>query len=88
MDFNIIHKNDCHDNILSNFQVSGLRSWLCVFFVFKGNPFLLLIHTNIGYDNISSKFDFQGPELKVKVIVAIQGRDHFCFFLSKNLSSL
>ena len=29
------------------------------------------IHTNVGYDNISSKFDFQSPGLKVKVIVAI-----------------
>ena len=29
------------------------------------------LHTNVGYDNISSKFDFQGPSLKVKVTVAI-----------------
>ena len=28
-------------------------------------------HINIGYYNISSKFDFQGPGLKVKVVVAI-----------------
>ena len=26
-----------------------------------------ILHTNVGYDNISSKFDFQGPGLKVKV---------------------
>ena len=26
-----------------------------------------IIHTNVGYDNISSKFDFQCPGLKVKV---------------------
>ena len=32
---------------------------------------LMYPHTNIGYDNISSKFDFQGPALKVKVTVAI-----------------
>ena len=28
-------------------------------------------HTNVGYDNILSKIDFQGPGLKVKVTVAI-----------------
>ena len=28
-------------------------------------------HINVGYGNISSKFDFQGPGLKVKVSVAI-----------------
>ena len=28
-------------------------------------------HTNVGYDNISSKLHFQGPGLKLKVIVAI-----------------
>ena len=32
---------------------------------------LILRHTNVGYDNISSKFDFQGPGLKVKVIVTV-----------------
>ena len=26
---------------------------------------------NVGYDNISSKFDFRGPRLKVKVVVDI-----------------
>ena len=30
----------------------------------------LLLHTNVGYDNILSKFDFQGPGLKVKDTVA------------------
>ena len=28
-------------------------------------------HSNVGYDNISSKFDFRDPGLKVKVVVAI-----------------
>ena len=28
---------------------------------------LIYLHTNVGYDNISSRFDFQGPGLKVKV---------------------
>ena len=31
----------------------------------------MLVHTDIGYDDLSSKFDFQGPELKVKITVAI-----------------
>ena len=35
--------------------------------------------SNVGYDSISSKFDFQGPGSKVKVIVA---------FFRKTLSSL
>ena len=32
---------------------------------------LILLHTNVRYDNISSKFHFQVPGLKVKVTVAI-----------------
>ena len=28
---------------------------------------LILLHTNVGYNNISSKFTFQCPGLKVKV---------------------
>ena len=31
----------------------------------------MLLHTNVGCDNILSKFDVQGPGLKVKVTVAI-----------------
>ena len=31
----------------------------------------MYLHTNVGYDNISSKFNFQGPGLKVKVTVDI-----------------
>ena len=31
----------------------------------------MLLHINVGYDNILSKIDFQGPGLKVKVTVAI-----------------
>ena len=30
-----------------------------------------LLHTNVGYDSILSKFSFQGPGLKVKVTAAI-----------------
>ena len=30
------------------------------------------LHTNVGYDNIPSKFDFQGPGLKVKVTGYLQ----------------
>ena len=37
-------------------------------------------HTNVGYDNISSKFDFQGPGHKVKVTLAI--------FRKKNIIAL
>ena len=33
--------------------------------------FNIYFDTNVGYDNISSKFDFQCPGLKVKVTVAI-----------------
>ena len=29
----------------------------------------MLLHTNVGYDNILSKFDYQGPGLKVKVAI-------------------
>ena len=32
---------------------------------------LIKLYTNAGYDNISSKFDFQDPGLKVKFTVAI-----------------
>ena len=38
------------------------------------------LHTNTGYDEILSIFDFQGPGLKVKVTVAI--------FRKKKLSML
>ena len=31
---------------------------------------LLQLHTNVGYDNFSGMFDFQGPRLKVKDTVA------------------
>ena len=31
----------------------------------------MCFHTNIGYDNISSKLDFQDPGLRIKVTVAI-----------------
>ena len=42
---------------------------------------LIQLHTNVGYDNISSKFDFQGPSLKVKVIVAIFRKKNFVIAL-------
>ena len=36
----------------------------------------MVFHTNVGCDNISSKFDFQGPGLKFKVTVAIFRKKH------------
>ena len=35
------------------------------------NGFKRKLHTNAGYDNISTKFDFQGAALKIKGTVAI-----------------
>ena len=32
---------------------------------------------NVGYDNISSKFNFQGPGLKVRATVAIFRKKNF-----------
>ena len=49
----------------------------------------MLLHTNIGYDNISSKFNFQGPGLKVKVIVAVSRKDLswlWCLHLSMDFN--
>ena len=66
----------------STFRVLGLRlSSLRLFFEKKKKDFVIALartliygfHTNIGYDNISSKFDFRGPRLKVNVNV-------FCCF--------
>ena len=42
-------------------------------------------HTNVGYDNISSKFNFQVAELKVNVTVAIfrkKKQKHFVITLA------
>ena len=62
------------------------KNWIYVYspFVIALAPafidgFLLLLHTNVGFDNILSKFDSQGPGHKVKDTVAI---------LRKTLSSL
>ena len=38
--------------------------------VFGKKASLLQLHTNVGYDNFSGMFDFQGPRLKVKDTVA------------------
>ena len=57
-----------------------MRTYICSPVVIAlVSTFIDGFHTNDGYDNISIKFDFQGPELKVKVTVAI---------LRKTLSSL
>ena len=51
--------------------------YVCIFTIcYRFSPYiywwiLIELHTNVGYDNISSKFTFQGPGLKVKVTVAI-----------------
>ena len=64
----------------STFRVLGLRSRSLSLFLEKlcqcSNAYiywsiLIWLHTNVGYDIILSKFDFQGPGLKVKVTVAI-----------------
>ena len=31
----------------------------------------IYLYTNVGYDNISSKFDFQDAGIKIKVIMAV-----------------
>ena len=61
----------------STFSALGSRSRSLWLFFFKKNchrslsmDFNITSH-KCGYDNISSKFDFQGPGLKVKVTVAI-----------------
>ena len=62
----------------SIFRILGSRSqWLFLeknFVITLAPTFIdgfLYNHTNVGYDNISSKFDFQSPGLKMKVTVAI-----------------
>ena len=37
----------------------------------------MLLHTNVGY-NMLSKFDFQGPWLKVRVAVAVFSSPGLC----------
>ena len=54
-------------------KMDNLEKW------FLQQLILIWLHMNVEYDNISSKFDFHGPGLKVKVTVAI---------LRKTLASL
>ena len=63
----------CHQSITSSsvysaehkVKMNNLEKW------FLPQLILIWFHTNVGYDNIWSKFDFHGPGLKVKFIVAI-----------------
>ena len=44
--------------------------------------FSFFFHTNVGYDNISSKFDFHGPGLQVKVTAATFRKKNFVVILA------
>ena len=69
----------------SRFSVIGSRSrsqWLFLeklchhssAFIYK--PILILFHTNVKYDNILDKFEFERSRVKVKVTVAIFRKTH------------
>ena len=42
---------------------------------------LIQLHTNVLYDNISSKFNFRGTSIKVKVVLAIFRKKNFIIAL-------
>ena len=49
------------------------------------------LHTNVKYDNISRKFEFQGPQLIVKITMAIFRKTlsslwHLHLFMSFNVT--
>ena len=65
-----------HNEVARGYSVCPVRKYVRTNFVIALAPtfidgFWYNFKTNVGYDNTSSKFDFQGPVLKVKVTVAI-----------------
>ena len=67
----------CQVTQLFALQLLKIVVYVCIFFICHRSStciywrILIWLHKNVGYDNILSKFNFQGPGLKVKVTVAI-----------------